>query len=241
MASPKPSDAGLIGSRWNLFRWGIVLLCVFSLAACGDFNAIFNKKQRHRTASRKTPSAHDKGRTTAARKTRGGGGRVLAGFFIWPVEGEISSSFGNRDGHPHDGIDIRAPKGTPIHASASGEVVYSGNMSGYGNLILIKHRDNYFTAYAHCDERLVKEGKQVEQGDVIGKVGDTGHATGYHLHFEIRAQSTPMDPVAFLPSSKEPATLIGKRDKPKEGLANEGLPKKEEGSDQGSLPFPYDL
>ena len=120
-------------------------------------------------------------------------------MFIWPVKGEVSSSFGERDGKPHDGIDIRAPEGTPVKASAEGEVVYAGKMSGYGNLLVIRHEKNYFTAYAHNSELKVKEGKQVAQGDEIAKVGDTGHATGYHLHFEIRQGSTPMDPLLFLP------------------------------------------
>ena len=111
----------------------------------------------------------------------------------------MSSSFGGRDGKPHDGIDIRAPQGTSVKASASGEVVFAGKMSGYGNLLVIRHEQNYFTAYAHNDELEVKEGKQVSQGDVVAKVGDTGHATGYHLHFEIRQGSTPMDPLLFLP------------------------------------------
>ncbi len=124
---------------------------------------------------------------------------MVSGFFIWPVQGEVSSGFGDRNGHPHDGIDIRAEKGTPIHASASGKVVFSDKFSGYGNLILIEHSKGYFTAYAHNEKNLVKEGSNVKQGDVIAKVGATGNATGYHLHFEVRSESTPMDPMKFLP------------------------------------------
>jgi len=167
-----------------------VLLLVF-LSSCSDFASIFRKGSGKRNPS---------GREMAGRKQRGAGGKVVKGMFIWPIEGEVSSGFGNRDGHPHDGIDIRSPKGTPIHAAAEGEVVFAGDMSGYGNLILLKHRDNYFSAYAHNDENLTKEGKKVGQGEVIAKVGDTGRASGYHLHFEIRYKSTPMNPIPFLPS-----------------------------------------
>lgn len=124
---------------------------------------------------------------------------MVKGVFLWPVRGEVSSGFGERDGRPHDGIDIRAPKGTSVKASAPGEVVFAGKMSGYGNLVVLNHDQNYFTAYAHNDEIEVKEGKRVGQGDEIAKVGDTGQATGYHLHFEIRQGSTPMNPLAFLP------------------------------------------
>lgn len=136
----------------------------------------------------------------ALKKTRGGKGKVVRGLFIWPVQSrEVSSTFGGRNGRPHDGIDIRSPKGTSVFASADGEVIFSERLSGYGNLILIKHSKNYFTAYAHNSKNLVKEDKKVEQGEKIGEVGDTGNASGYHVHFEIREGSTPLDPLLFLP------------------------------------------
>jgi murein DD-endopeptidase MepM/ murein hydrolase activator NlpD len=141
------------------------LLCLLFLSSCGDFSSIFEKGQARRTGKHKAPSAHDKGKQTVATKTRNRKGRILTGMFIWPIDGEISSPFGERGGHPHDGIDIRAEKGTRIHAAADGEVVFSGSLGGYGNLVLLKHRSGYFTAYAHTEENLVKEGKQVEQGD----------------------------------------------------------------------------
>ncbi len=174
-----------------LFRCFSALLLLVLLSSCSDFASIFRKGSGKRNPS---------GREMAGRKQRGAGGKVVKGMFIWPINGEVSSGFGDRDGHPHDGIDIRSPKGTPIKAAAEGEVVFAGDMQGYGNLILIKHRDNYFSAYAHNDENLTKEGKKVSQGELIAKVGDTGRATGYHLHFEIRYKSTPMNPISFLPS-----------------------------------------
>ncbi len=178
--------------RKNLFLVFSLLCCLLFFSSCTDFASIFRKGGSH-------PKSSSKNRQIAAKKTRGGKGKVLKGFFIWPVEGEVSSGFGSRNGRPHDGIDIRADKGTPVFASADGEVVFSDKMSGYGNLILIKHANGYFTAYAHNSKILVKEGEKVEKREKIAEVGDTGQATGYHLHFEIRQGSTPLDPLLFLP------------------------------------------
>ena len=126
---------------------------------------------------------------------------VLArGRFIWPVRGEVTREFGIRGTIKHDGIDISAPVGTRIRAADSGRVVYSDNkMRGYGNLIIIEHRDNFFTIYAHNKVNLVKEEVLVKQGDIIAQVGKTGNTTGPHLHFEIRKGSKPLDPMRFLP------------------------------------------
>ncbi len=170
-------------------------MCLVFLSSCSDFASIFKRSSARSTKG----SKQSQGRKIAGTKNRNGSGRVVKGLFVWPVRGEVSSGFGERDGKPHDGIDIRAPKGTPVQASAAGEVVFAGKMSGYGNLLVIRHEQDYFTAYAHNDELEVKEGKKVTQGDLIAKVGDTGQATGYHLHFEIRQGSTPMNPLAFLP------------------------------------------
>ncbi len=172
-----------------------MIVCLLFLSSCSDFASIFKKGS---SRSSKT-SKQSQGRKIAGTKNRNGSGKVVKGVFVWPVKGEVSSGFGSRDGRPHDGIDIRAPKGTPVKASAGGEVIFSGKMSGYGNLLVIRHSQDYFSAYAHNDELEVKEGKKVSQGDLIAKVGDTGHASGYHLHFEIRQGSTPMDPLLFLP------------------------------------------
>lgn len=100
----------------------------------------------------------------------------------------------------HDGIDIAAPEGTPIHAAAAGEVVYADSrLAGYGKLIILRHRYNQFTAYAHNQRNLVHKGDRVKAGQVIARVGKTGRATAPHLHFEIRRGSTPVDPFSYLP------------------------------------------
>jgi murein DD-endopeptidase MepM/ murein hydrolase activator NlpD len=122
------------------------------------------------------------------------------GQFIWPVEGVITSTFGIRHGRRHDGIDIGAPEGTDIRAAADGTVLYAGDQqTGYGNLIIIRHANDMITVYAHNRQNLVKEGEAVKRGQVIGKVGRTGRATGPHLHFEIRKRTKPRNPLFFLP------------------------------------------
>jgi len=121
------------------------------------------------------------------------------GKFIWPVQGRLTSSFGFRKGRRHDGIDISAPRGTPIHAAGSGEVAFSSRLRGYGNLILVKHSDNLFTVYAHNSRNLKKKGEKVKKGDVIARVGTTGRASGPHLHFEVRKGSKSRNPLLFLP------------------------------------------
>ncbi len=147
-----------------------------------------------------TTDKHSRGKNTAQEDK--GQIRTFRGKFIWPVEGSISSLFGMRNGRRHDGIDISAPKGTSIKASASGRVVYEGSMRGYGNLILLRHSDDMFTSYAHNDKNKVKKGDSVKQGQVIGTVGRTGRASGNHLHFEIRNGQTARNPLFFLPERK---------------------------------------
>jgi murein DD-endopeptidase MepM/ murein hydrolase activator NlpD len=121
-----------------------------------------------------------------------------AAGLIWPVSGPVTSPFGMRWGRMHTGIDIGVPYGTPIHASASGRVVYSGWMDGYGNLVAIDHGRGLSTAYAHQSRIAVSVGQTVAQGQVIGYVGCTGHCFGPHLHFEVRVNGTQVDPLSYL-------------------------------------------
>ncbi len=121
------------------------------------------------------------------------------GRFIWPVDGVLTSRFGPRGGRRHDGIDLGAPAGTPIRAAAAGEVLYAGEQSGYGLIVILRHPDSFISVYAHNSENLVREGQKVKQGEVIARVGRTGRATGPHLHFEIRKGTRPRNPLFFLP------------------------------------------
>jgi murein DD-endopeptidase MepM/ murein hydrolase activator NlpD len=118
----------------------------------------------------------------------------------WPVKGRLSSKFGPRKNRMHDGIDIAAKTGTHVFAAAAGKVVYAdARLSGYGNLIIIRHSSDMFTAYAHNQKNLVVAGQQVKAGQHIANVGATGRATGAHLHFEVRRGETAVDPLAYLP------------------------------------------
>jgi murein DD-endopeptidase MepM/ murein hydrolase activator NlpD len=121
-----------------------------------------------------------------------------AAGFIWPVNGPVTSGFGERWGRMHEGIDIGVAYGTPIHAAASGRVVYAGWMDGYGNLVAIDHGRGISTAYGHQSSIAVGNGQTVSQGQVIGYVGCTGHCFGPHLHFEVRINGAPVDPLGYL-------------------------------------------
>lgn len=118
---------------------------------------------------------------------------------LWPVSGIINSTFGPRGASFHDGIDISAPEGTPIQAVERGEVAYSDQLRGYGNIVIVRHADGVMSVYAHNQVNLVREGQQVERGMIIARVGSTGRVTGPHLHFEIRKHNTAQDPMRYLP------------------------------------------
>ncbi len=119
---------------------------------------------------------------------------------IWPTKGRLTSKFGPRNNRMHDGIDIAAKIGTKVVAAASGEVVYADNrLTGYGNLIIIRHNKTMFTAYAHNDRNFVKKGDKVKRGQVIAHVGNSGRVTGPHLHFELRSGDKAIDPLPYLP------------------------------------------
>jgi len=121
------------------------------------------------------------------------------GTFQWPVSGPITSPFGMRWGTLHPGIDIGVPTGTPIHAAGSGTVVWCGWMSGYGNLVMIDHHNGLATLYGHESHVAVACGQNVTTGQVVGYSGCTGFCTGPHVHFEVRANGTPVDPLGYLP------------------------------------------
>ena len=123
---------------------------------------------------------------------------------FWPVRGSISSPFGMRKGRLHAGIDIRSPKGTPIVAAASGQVLTSRRKGAYGNVVIVGHDYDHQTLYAHMIRFLVREGTFVKKGQVLGMVGRTGRATGFHLHFETRVSGgIPQNPLKFLPASQQ--------------------------------------
>jgi murein DD-endopeptidase MepM/ murein hydrolase activator NlpD len=129
-----------------------------------------------------------------------------AGTFAWPTPGytHVSSPFGMRM-HPilhvrkmHTGIDIRVPYGARIVAAGSGKVIFSGRNGGYGNFTMIDHGDGLVTCYAHQSRIVVSSGQHVSKGQTIGYVGSTGMSTGAHLHFEVRVNGTPKNPLNYL-------------------------------------------
>ena len=117
---------------------------------------------------------------------------------VWPVSGPITSPFGMRWGSLHPGIDIGVGYGTPIHAAAAGRVLVASYDGGYGNLVVLDNGNSISTAYAHQSSIAVTVGQSVSQGQVIGYVGSTGFSTGPHLHFEVRINGTPVDPLGYL-------------------------------------------
>jgi len=123
-----------------------------------------------------------------------------AGGFIWPVRGRVISRFGAKGkGLHNDGVNVAAPRGTPVLAAQSGVVAYAGNqLRGFGNLVLIKHSNGVMTAYAHNDRLLVAPGDKVRRGQRIANVGSTGSVASPQLHFEVRNGRQPIDPVKFL-------------------------------------------
>jgi murein DD-endopeptidase MepM/ murein hydrolase activator NlpD len=135
---------------------------------------------------------------------QGSGGHAPAGpirqgsHFIWPVNGPVVSPFGMRWGRLHAGIDIAVPSGTPIRAAGSGTVAIAGWVGGYGNYTCINHGGGIATCYGHQSSIGVSVGQHVSQGQLIGAVGCTGHCFGPHVHFEVRINGTPVDPMGYL-------------------------------------------
>jgi murein DD-endopeptidase MepM/ murein hydrolase activator NlpD len=122
-----------------------------------------------------------------------------SGQLIWPVNGPITGSFGEqRPGHIHAGVDIAAPGGTPIRAADSGRVALMSFVGGYGNYTCIQHTASMSTCYGHQSRFGTSQGASVRQGQVIGFVGSTGHSTGNHLHFEVRINGSPVNPLGYL-------------------------------------------
>lgn len=147
-------------------------------------------------AAKKRMQEQNSGRTTPL--------YFKGGRLAWPLRGTITSKYGTRI-HPvfktratHTGIDIDGKKGDPVRAAAPGEVLYTGWLRGYGQVIILDHGGNLTTVYAHLSSIDSNEGAKVAAGDIVGKVGSTGVTTGNHLHFEVRVNGNTADPMKYL-------------------------------------------
>ena len=145
-------------------------------------------------------SLADQIRSSQAGSSESGGSSgsgVSSSGLIWPVSGPVVSGFGPRWGRMHEGIDIAVPNGTAVHAATGGTIIYAGGMGGYGNIVVIDHGNGLATAYAHLSAIWVGGGS-VAQGQAIAASGCTGHCLGPHLHFEVRVNGSPVDPLGYL-------------------------------------------
>jgi len=124
------------------------------------------------------------------------------GDFRWPVTAPLTSRMGARWGSQHEGVDLGVSQGTPVHAAAGGVVSFAGEQGGYGNLVIVQHGDGYSTRYGHLSRIDAKQGDKVKQGDVVALSGSTGRSTGPHLHFEVRLNDQPVDPLTMLPKTR---------------------------------------
>ncbi len=147
------------------------------------------------------PPAEQRSRQVA--KVRSASGAELARrhglSFGWPVRGELTSRFGRRWGRRHEGIDVANRRGTEVRAAEDGRVIYASPLGAYGNVVIVRHDGRYETVYAHNRRNRVRKGSRVRKGQVIAELGETGNATGPHLHFEIRENDRARDPLLYLP------------------------------------------
>jgi len=123
---------------------------------------------------------------------------ALRGELSWPLRGVLYARFGRKGAEAHDGIDLAAPLGTPIKTAHPGTVLYAGEQKGYGLIAIVEHANGLTTLYAHNRDLRVKTGQQVREGQVIATVGESGRTTGPHLHFEVRKDGIPVDPLDYL-------------------------------------------
>jgi murein DD-endopeptidase MepM/ murein hydrolase activator NlpD len=159
-----------------------------------------------RMAATATPNAAHLATPVVDADETGGSAASVNGApaFRWPARGRVINNFGAKvNGSSNDGIDLAMPEGTAVRAADDGVVAYAGSeLKGYGNLVLVRHVNGFVTAYANASELMVKRNDQVHKGQVIAKSGQSGTAAAPQLHFEVRRNSSPVDPIQFLPSDK---------------------------------------
>lgn len=120
------------------------------------------------------------------------------GMLDWPLRGVLYARFGKKGREPHDGIDLAVPAGTPVKTAQEGEVLYAGEQRGYGLIVIIQHSESLISLYAHNRDLRVKTGQKVRRAQVIATVGESGKTSGPQLHFEVRVDGKPVDPLDYL-------------------------------------------
>lgn len=120
------------------------------------------------------------------------------GTLDWPLRGVLYARFGKKGREPHDGIDLAVPVGTPVKTAQEGDVLYAGEQRGYGLIVIIQHSDRLITLYAHNRDLRVRTGQKVRRGQVVATVGESGKTSGPQLHFEVRVDGKPVDPLDYL-------------------------------------------
>ncbi|UYL08145.1 M23 family metallopeptidase [Bdellovibrio sp. SKB1291214] len=181
----------------QLVNFAGCIITVGTLGSCTTFHTPLSREVLNGSPSRGTAS--DQPMTVMSEDDK---------HFDWPVDSaRMTRGFLPNKRRPHLGIDLAAPKGTPILAAQGGTIIYAGReFKGYGKMVLIESGDGWATLYAHFDKILVSEGQKVRKGEVIGAMGRTGRATGVHLHFEIRKNRGPIDPLPLLPDTAATST-----------------------------------
>ena len=116
----------------------------------------------------------------------------------WPLRGVLYARFGKKGREPHDGIDLAAPAGTPVRTAGEGVVLFAGPQAGYGLIVVVQHERGLVTVYAHSRDVRVRTGQAVRPGQVLATVGESGKTSGPHLHFEVRVEGEPVDPLHYL-------------------------------------------
>jgi lipoprotein NlpD len=183
-------------ARWNGISRPYTIypkqkLRIIPISSDGKTAKQYTKDKYRRSTSRKSPPSDNKNRYVTNAKLK----------WRWPTQGKVTSTFSIRD-PGRRGIDIVGRKGQPVNAAAAGRVVYRGNgLRGYGNLIIVKHNETYFSAYAHTENVVIKENEKVKLGQKLADMGNTS-SERTKLHFEIRRNGKPVNPLKYLPKRR---------------------------------------
>jgi len=207
-ARPLAVTLGKGQTLWSLARaHGVSVEAIVEANGLRDADRV--RAGRRLVIPGRTAAASRPGRVTTARASAQRAGEAftkaasttavrIARGFLWPARGQLTSRFGWRRWRHHDGIDIAAPYGSPVYAARPGRVVFAGWYYAYGRAVIVDHGDGVQTLYGHASKLLVQTGQTVGQGELIARVGASGRATGPHVHFEVRVNGRPVNPMRYI-------------------------------------------